>query len=288
MADHKQIAEFKEVFSLFDKDGDSTMTTEELGSVMRSMNQNPTEAELQDCINDVDQDGSGTVDFPEFVTLASRNKDTDTKEEYVKEDFQAFDNNGNGFASATELGHVMTNLGQKLTDKDVDEMVGEADVDGDGQINYEEFVQMRKERRRLSGGSTNKDDGAKPKLMDTLISDAKLLASMEEKVDEAEDALGEDNKNETDHHRPQQKWRMVSHVVHWTHGHGKNWHLPEHNHGERMGPSILDGASTAGVVSFFLLTAVAMVAFTTCRRRSRQQAQHVPDSETEAEMQDFE
>lgn len=50
-------SEFKEAFSLFDKDGDGTITTSELGTVMRSLGQNPTEAELQDMINEVDADG---------------------------------------------------------------------------------------------------------------------------------------------------------------------------------------------------------------------------------------
>ena len=51
------LVEFKEAFSLFDKDGDGTITTKELGTVMRSLGQNPTEAELQDMINEVDADG---------------------------------------------------------------------------------------------------------------------------------------------------------------------------------------------------------------------------------------
>ena len=53
----EQIAEFKEAFSLFDMDGDGTITTKELGAVMRYLGQNPTEAELQDMINEVDADG---------------------------------------------------------------------------------------------------------------------------------------------------------------------------------------------------------------------------------------
>ena len=78
----EQIAEFKEAFSLFDKDGDGTITTKELGTVMRSLGQNPTEAELQDMINEVDADGNGTIDFPEFLTLMARKmKDTDMEEE---------------------------------------------------------------------------------------------------------------------------------------------------------------------------------------------------------------
>lgn len=47
-----------------------------------------------------------------------------------------FDRNGDGVISAGELRQVMTNMGQKLSDKDVDSMIKEADMDGDGQINY--------------------------------------------------------------------------------------------------------------------------------------------------------
>lgn len=50
---------------------------------------------------------------------------------------KVFDKDGNGFISAAELRHVMTNLGEKLTDEEVDEMIREADIDGDGQVNYE-------------------------------------------------------------------------------------------------------------------------------------------------------
>ena len=93
-------------------------------------------------INEVDADGNGTIDFPEFLSLMARKmKDTDTEEE-LTEAFKVFDRDGNGQISAAELRHVMTNLGEKLTDEEVDEMIREADVDGDGHINYEEFVRM--------------------------------------------------------------------------------------------------------------------------------------------------
>lgn len=52
--------------------GAGTITTKELGTVMRSLGQNPTEAELQDMINEVDADGNGTIDFPEFLNLMAR------------------------------------------------------------------------------------------------------------------------------------------------------------------------------------------------------------------------
>ena len=106
----EQIAEFKEAFSLFDKDGDGTITTKELGTVMRSLGQNPTEAELQDMINEVDVDGNGTIDFPEFLSLMARKmKDTDTEEELI-EAFKVFDRDGNGLISAAELRYSLNFL----------------------------------------------------------------------------------------------------------------------------------------------------------------------------------
>jgi calmodulin len=93
-------------------DGDGTITSRELGTVMRSLGQNPTETELQEMINEVDTDGNGTIDFPEFLTMMARKmRDCDSEEE-IKEAFKVFDKDGNGFISAAELRHVMTNLGR--------------------------------------------------------------------------------------------------------------------------------------------------------------------------------
>ncbi|KAJ3933046.1 MAG: calmodulin-like protein [Lentinula lateritia] len=138
----EQINEFKEAFSLFDKDGDGTITTLELGTVMRSLGQNPTDAELQDMINEVDVDGDGTINFDEFLSMMKKKfKDTDNEEE-IRQAFQVFDKDGNGMISAKELKAVMESLGENLSDKEVDAMMLEADQDGDGNINYEEFVDM--------------------------------------------------------------------------------------------------------------------------------------------------
>ncbi|XP_064441888.1 calmodulin-A-like [Mirounga angustirostris] len=90
---------------------------------MRSLGQNPTEAEWQDMINEVDADRKGTVGFPEFLTVMARKmKDTDSEEE-IHEAFRVFDKDGNAYVGAAELRHVMTNLGEKLTDEEVDEMI---------------------------------------------------------------------------------------------------------------------------------------------------------------------
>jgi len=142
----EQIEEFKEAFNLFDKDGDGVITTKELGTVMRSLGQNPSEVELQDMINEVDQDGNGTLDFEEFLVMMAKKQiqmqNAEDNEEELKEAFKVFDKDNNGYISAAELRHVMTNLGEKLTDEEVEEMIKEADTDGDGQVNYDEFVKM--------------------------------------------------------------------------------------------------------------------------------------------------
>ena len=138
----EQVLEFKEAFSLFDRDGDGTITTKELGTVMRSLGQNPKEEELNDMINEVDCDGNGTIDFEEFLIMMSRKmKDTDSEEE-LREAFKVFDNDGNGFINVEELRQVMTNLGERLSDEEVEMMIKEADIDGDGLVNYEEFIAM--------------------------------------------------------------------------------------------------------------------------------------------------
>lgn len=138
----EQIAEFKEAFSLFDKDSDGKITTKELGTVMRSLGQNPLESELTDMINEVDINSDGLIDFPEFLTMMARKmKDTDSEAE-IAEAFKVFDRNGDGKISAAELRHVLTLIGEKLSDADVDQMIREADTNNDGEIDIQEFTQL--------------------------------------------------------------------------------------------------------------------------------------------------
>lgn len=138
----EQIAEFKEAFQIFDKDGDGSITTKELGTVMRSLGQNPSDDEIRQMIIDVDEDKSETIDFKEFLGLmAKKMKENDSEDELI-EAFKVFDRDGNGKISAHELRYVMLSSGEDLTEQDIQEMVLEADTDGDGFIDYEEFVRI--------------------------------------------------------------------------------------------------------------------------------------------------
>uniref|UniRef100_A0A1B6E6U9 EF-hand domain-containing protein n=1 Tax=Clastoptera arizonana TaxID=38151 RepID=A0A1B6E6U9_9HEMI len=137
-----QVAEFKEAFMLFDKDEDGRITMAELGVVMRSLGQRPSETELRDMVNEVDRDGNGTIEFNEFLQMMSRKIKVSDSEAELREAFRVFDKDNDGMISSYELRHVMTNLGEKLSDEEVDDMIKEADTDGDGQVNYNEFVSI--------------------------------------------------------------------------------------------------------------------------------------------------
>ncbi|PXF47369.1 Calmodulin [Gracilariopsis chorda] len=136
------IKEFREAFNLFDTDGDGSITMKELGTVMRNLGQNPTEEALRQMINEVDADGSGTIDFPEFLTLMARKMKTQDSEAEIIEAFKVFDKDNSGKISADELRQVMNNLGERLSDAEVEEMIREADTNGDGEIDIAEFVRM--------------------------------------------------------------------------------------------------------------------------------------------------
>ena len=109
---------------------------------LESLIVNSTEAELQDTINEhIDADGNDLIEFPEFTKIARDIMNTMIKrkikgtysEEEIKEAFSVMDKDGNGFISAAEIRHVITNLGEKR----LDEMTARMDNYQD-QVNYEE------------------------------------------------------------------------------------------------------------------------------------------------------
>ena len=138
----EDISEFKEAFSRIEKDGDGAINKEELGAVMRSRGQNLTKVELQDLINKVEDDMGNKVNLPGFLTIMGQKTRDNIIEAEIREVFNVFDMDGSGFISAKELRQVMTDLGEKPTDGEVEELMRHADIDGDGQVSFDEFVTM--------------------------------------------------------------------------------------------------------------------------------------------------
>jgi len=137
-----ELASFQEAFTVFDKNQDGTITTKELSTVMRSLGQNPTDAEVQDMINEVDVDGSGAIEFPEFcVMMVNKMQESDTENE-IREAYRVFDKERTGGIAVSEMRLILSNLPEKLSDEEIEEMLRTADKDGNGYFTYDEFRMM--------------------------------------------------------------------------------------------------------------------------------------------------
>lgn len=140
----EQIEEFREAFSIFDKNGDGKISPNELGTVMRALGQNPTQQELNDLVNEIDSNGNSMIEFSEFLTMMARQIKEQDIEAEILEAFKVFDSDGDGKISQTELVRVLTTIGEKLTDAEAKQMLEAADTDSDGQIDIEEFARVLK------------------------------------------------------------------------------------------------------------------------------------------------
>merc|ERR1712071_468487 len=138
-----EVSDLKEAFSMFDIDGDGTITIIELREVMKSLGQNPTEKELKQMIRSVDADGNNEIDFDEFLILMSSKKpSSDDPDKELRDAFAVFDDDNSGSISREELKKLMKNLGQSLSDGELDAMMDEVDTDGNGEIDFNEFKSM--------------------------------------------------------------------------------------------------------------------------------------------------
>merc|ERR1719331_266950 len=108
----EQKKEFRKNFNLFDKKRTGSIPVADMGTVLRSLGQNPTEAELAALVEEVDKDKSGTIEFDEFVDLMSRtNKTQEQMEEEIKNAFLTFDSDGSGYIDREGLVNVLTTMG---------------------------------------------------------------------------------------------------------------------------------------------------------------------------------
>ncbi|KAF7112752.1 hypothetical protein RHSIM_RhsimUnG0195700 [Rhododendron simsii] len=136
--------ELRQVFQMFDKNGDQKITREELNGSLENMGIFISDQDLTQMIERVDENGDGCVDYEEFGALYNSIMDgRDEGEEDVREAFDVFDKNGDGFIAAEELESVMAALGlERRAVEDCRRMIMKVDGDGDGMVSFDEFKEM--------------------------------------------------------------------------------------------------------------------------------------------------
>ncbi len=135
-----EVIEIKEAFDLFDSDHSGTIDTAELKQALSNLGIDAKNQTLQNMMNDIDKNQSGTIDFNEFIELmTAKFSDKDTPED-LRKVFDLFI--GDDTADKIEFKHlkrVAKELGENISDEELNEMIVRADTDRDGKVSFEEF-----------------------------------------------------------------------------------------------------------------------------------------------------
>uniref|UniRef100_A0AAV2LV02 EF-hand domain-containing protein n=1 Tax=Knipowitschia caucasica TaxID=637954 RepID=A0AAV2LV02_KNICA len=137
-----QINEFKECFSLYDRQQKGKIQVKELITVMRCLGTSPTVGEVDRHLQLHKIEKSGLVDFSTFLTMMHRQMQQEDPEAEILEALRMTDKQRKGYIQATELRAKLTTLGEKLTHKEVDDLFKEAKVKPNGSIDHVKFTQM--------------------------------------------------------------------------------------------------------------------------------------------------
>ena len=134
-----QKAKVEEYFGLFDKAGEGYISLGDSTFLMRALGCNPTEGDLTDLYKKDELDVKGQVKLSDMYRLMSdMYKSTDTMEELI-ESMKIFDDDLDGKIATNEFRYALTQLGEKFTEEDVDQIVNVADKDQSGLVSIQEF-----------------------------------------------------------------------------------------------------------------------------------------------------
>jgi Ca2+-binding EF-hand superfamily protein len=137
-----EIEELRQAFDLFDTDGSGTIDPKELRAAMRSLGLESKNQTVYQIIQDIDKDSKGEIDFDEFLDLMTSKLAGSDTEEDVQKIFELFDDDQTGFITLHNLKRVASELGERMDDAELLEMIERADLDQDGQISPEEFFRI--------------------------------------------------------------------------------------------------------------------------------------------------
>merc|ERR1712170_175265 len=137
-----EVEEMKEAFDLFDNDNSGAISVNELTGAMKSLGFDVKHAVVYNMVEDLDSDGSGEIEFGEFLAvMTAKITDKNTKEE-IDRVFKLFDKDRNGTLEADDLSRVCKELGEDMSEEDVRECIQRCDLDGDGVVNLDDFYNV--------------------------------------------------------------------------------------------------------------------------------------------------
>jgi len=143
---NEQVEEIKEAFNIFDVDSSGSIDYKELKAAMKALGVAVKKDELRKMITDVDADGSGSVEFPEFLQMmTAKMSSADTKED-VNKVFGMFDEAGAGKITFKDLKKVCKELGENLTEEEIQGMLDHADKSNLGYVSKDDFYRLMKKK----------------------------------------------------------------------------------------------------------------------------------------------
>ncbi|XP_011503830.1 PREDICTED: calmodulin-like protein 11 isoform X1 [Ceratosolen solmsi marchali] len=140
-----QIALLKKAFNAFDHEKKGCIGTDMVGTILSMLGYDLTESTLQEIIAEVDEDGSGQLEFEEFCTLSARflvEEDTEAMQQELREAFRLYDKEGNGYITTEVFRDILHELDDKLSPEELDLMIEEIDADGSGTLDFDEFMEV--------------------------------------------------------------------------------------------------------------------------------------------------
>ena len=121
-------------------------TADDLDDILRGMGFRPSKEELKEILEEIDEDGSGEIEFEEFCQLCAKflieEPDEETMKTELKEAFRVYDKEANGFITTDQLREIIAELDTRLTKEDLDGIIEEIDEDGSGTMDFDEFCAM--------------------------------------------------------------------------------------------------------------------------------------------------
>lgn len=139
--DQDKLKECKIVFDVFDKDKDTYITTNELGDVMRILGGAPTEQELDNMINQIEETNTNCISFEKFIELLVEKLNNQESEEELVAEFAKMDKEQNGRITEADLRNLMSNYENALSNSEIEDIISEAQVEF-GEIDYRKLVKV--------------------------------------------------------------------------------------------------------------------------------------------------